>query len=317
MMHSSENINFRTMGLLITVYGFGEVGSLVAALINCNFSNCTLNVMNTKEQVSGRILDLQHAAACNNNQIVHNSHSSIPLSDFIIYAAGFSNVHGESRNSVALKNKQLVYELFSKISFNSNTKIIAITNPVDPISYWINDAIKGKATVIGTGTALDTFRLKHILSDHFEAKLANVTAQVIGEHGQHMVPLFSQSKIEDKYLIDVSNNDELQGIEEKLVKSAFEIRQTEQATKYGIAQTCLELIQAFLSEKPICIPVSIGITEELRREFKCELPLFLSLDCQLSQAGIEILPLKCSIKERSNLKLAANAIEEIILNTSE
>jgi hypothetical protein len=73
MMHSSENINFKTMGLLITVYGFGEVSSLVAAFINSNFSNCTLNVMNTKEQVSGRILDLQLAAACNNNQVIHNS----------------------------------------------------------------------------------------------------------------------------------------------------------------------------------------------------------------------------------------------------
>lgn len=316
-MHSSENINFKTMGLLITIYGFGEVGSLVAALINSNFSNCTLNVMNTKEQVSGRILDLQHAAACNNNQVIHNSQSSIPLSDFIIYAAGFSNAHGESRNSVALKNKQLVYKLFSKISFTSKTKIIAITNPVDPISYWIHDAVKGKATVIGTGTALDTFRLKHILSDHFVTKLANVTAKVIGEHGQHMVPLFSQCKIEDKYLIDVANDDELKGIEEKLVKSAFEIRETEQATKYGIAQTCLELIQAFLSEKRICLPVSIGITEELRREFECKLPLFISLDCVISQEGIKISSLKCSSKERFNLKLAANAIEEIILNTSE
>lgn len=305
------------MKLVFTVYGFGEVGSLVAALINSNFSNCVLNVMNTKEQVSGRVLDLQHAAACNNNQIIHNSHSSIPLSDFIIYAAGFSNVHGESRNSVALKNKQLVYKLFSNIPFTSKTKIIAVTNPVDPISYWINDAIKGKATVIGTGTALDTFRLKHILSEHFEAKLTNVTAKVIGEHGQHMVPLFSQSKIEDKYIVDISNDDELQAIEEKLVKSAFEIRETEQATKYGIAQTCLELIQAFLSEKPIFIPVSIGITEELRREFNCKLPLFIGLDCEISQKGIEISSLKCSSKEQLNLKLAANAIEEIILNTIE
>lgn len=305
------------MKLVFTVYGFGEVGSLVAALINSNFSNCVLNVMNTKEQVSGRVLDLQHAAACNNNQIIHNSHSSIPLSDFIIYAAGFSNVHGESRNSVALKNKQLVYKLFSNIPFTSKTKIIAVTNPVDPISYWINDAIKGKATVIGTGTALDTFRLKHILSEHFEAKLTNVTTKVIGEHGQHMVPLFSQSKIEDKYIVDISNDDELQAIEEKLVKSAFEIRETEQATKYGIAQTCLELIHAFLSEKPIFIPVSIGLTEALQSEFNCKLALFISLDCQITQTGVKILPLKCSIKERSNLQLAAKAIEEIIVNTIE
>jgi L-lactate dehydrogenase len=305
------------MKLVFTVYGFGEVGSLVAALINSNFSNCVLNVMNTKEQVSGRVLDLQHAAACNNNEIKHNSHSSIPISDFIIYAAGYSNVHGESRNSVALKNKQLVYELFSNIPFTSTTKIITVTNPVDPISYWINDAIKGKATVIGTGTALDTFRLKHIISEHFSANLELVSAKVIGEHGQHMVPLFSQSKIEHESIVDISSEDSLKGLEEKLVKSAFEIRETEQATKYGIAQTCLELIHAFLSEKPTFIPVSIGLTEALRSEFNCKLALFISLDCQISQTGIKILPLKCSTKERSNLQLAVEAIEEIILNTIE
>jgi malate/lactate dehydrogenase len=305
------------MELVFTVYGFGEVGSLVAALINSNFSNCILNVMNTKEQVSGRVLDLQHAAACNNNLIIHNSHSSIPLSDFIIYAAGFSNLHGESRNSVALKNKQLVYKLFSNIPFTSKTKIIVVTNPVDPISYWINDAVNGDATVIGTGTALDTFRLKHILSEHFSANLATVSAKVIGEHGQHMVPLFTQCKIHDKSIVDISSEDSLKVLEDKLVKSAFEIRETEQATKYGIAQTCLELINAFLSEKPTFIPVSIGLTETLRSEFKCKIPLFISLDCKISQIGIEISPLKCSTKEHSKLLLAAQAIEKIIENTIE
>lgn len=303
------------MQLTFTVYGFGEVGSLVAALINSNFSDCLINVINTQNKLNGRILDLQHAATFNNNQIIHNAHSKVGVSDFIIYAAGFSNVHGESRNSVALKNKKMVYDIFSTLTLNSKTKIIAITNPVEPIAYWINDAIKGKAMVIGTGTALDTFRLKHILSEHFSADSSQIKATVIGEHGQHMVPLFSKCSINSKLIIDLAKKSDLQILKIKLEQAAFEIRKTEDATKYGIAQTCIRLIHAFLSEETTLIPVSIGLTKKLQSEFVCNLPVYVSLECEISQSGIKIIPLKCSNLEKEQLQIAAKAIEEIILNT--
>lgn len=96
------------MSLVYTVIGIGEVGGSVASLINSNFSDITLHLNDVYPERNGKILDLQHAGACNGNIVHYNHPDSLSQSDLIVFAAGYSNVHGESRNSVAVKNRELV-----------------------------------------------------------------------------------------------------------------------------------------------------------------------------------------------------------------
>lgn len=303
------------MGLIFTIYGFGEVGSLTAALINSTFSNCIFNLIDTHAVKNGKILDFEHAATCRENVVLYNSKETISNSDFIIYTAGHSNIHGESRNSVAAKNKKLVYDLFSKITFAKKTKIIVVTNPVEPVSYWLNDAVKGKAVVIGTGTSLDTFRLKFILSQQFPCKVSAIETSVIGEHGQHMVPIFSETSLDGIKLSKIAAPEIQMAIAEELIQSAFKIRETEAVTKYGIAQTCLEIIQSLMAPNERILPVSVALPTSLQKEFSCDLPIFISQPCTLSIEGIKLSGLKYSKNEKEAFQKAIFEIQKIIVET--
>lgn len=304
------------MGLIFTIYGFGEVGSLTAALINSAFNSCTFNLIDTASKKSGKILDFEHAATCRENIVLYNSKNTVPDSDFIIYAAGHSNVHGESRNSVAAKNKKLVYDLFSEISFKKQTKIVVVTNPVEPVSFWLNDAVKGKVTVIGTGTSLDTFRFKFILSQHYSCEVAAIATSVVGEHGQHMAPIFSKTFVDGINLPEISSPETRKELSEELIQSAFKIRETEAVTKYGIAQTCLEIIHGFSNKEEIILPVSIALPSSLQLEFLCTIPIFISLPCSISSAGIQVSTIHFSKDEKVAFQNAVNAIQKIIIETT-
>lgn len=292
---------------IFTIIGFGEVGSLVAALINSSYSGITINIINIQTEKSGRLLDLEHAAACKNNLITHNQTQLIGQSKIIVYAAGYSNVHGESRNTVAKKNKELALSFFENLEFKIKSTIIVITNPVEPISFWIKDKVGDKCQVVGTGTSLDTFRLKYILSKKFKCQTNEVKTLVIGEHGAHMVPVFSQTFIKGHALNTMCDSDELKLISNELIQSAFQIRETEAATKYGIAETTLFIIQALFSNQETEIPLSVGDTSFLQN-FHLPRPLFISLPVRISSSGIAPNYLELSTNESKALQQAINSI---------
>lgn len=296
-----------------TLIGFGEVGSLVGALINNSFENIQINILNTQSTKSGRILDLEHAAAIQNNTITHNSQLEHEDADVIIFSAGYSNAHGESRNSVAAKNKQLVHTLFDSIRYNKKPVIIVITNPVEPISYWIHQKVGNQAKVIGTGTSLDTFRLEYILSRRFNCKPREVECLVIGEHGQNMVPIFSMTTIKGSKIAELCSQEVLDEITDELIHSAFQIRETEKATKYGIAETTLFLVKAIISEKSCEVCASYSELGSWNKEFNFTIPIFISLPYQINSKEIIPLDIELTSKEKEAFQKAIDAISEQII----
>jgi L-lactate dehydrogenase len=295
-----------------TLIGFGEVGSLVGALINTSFNNIRINVVNTQIQKSGRILDLEHAAAVHNNVITHNDPSEFEHADFVVYSAGFSNAHGQTRNTVALKNKELVFSIFNRINFQKRPKIIVITNPVEPISFWVNHITGDSASVIGTGTSLDTFRLKFILAKKFKCSTNEVDCFVVGEHGQHMVPIYSQTTIKGEPIHQLCSERELELITDELVHSAFQIRETEKATKYGIAESTMYLLNALLSDEPIVIPASSNAFGVWKDHLTFKSPIYMSLPYSINKTGCEPNYVAITEQEMKKLQQAIDAISEQI-----
>jgi malate/lactate dehydrogenase len=291
-----------------TIIGFGEVGSLVGALINSRFNNSTLNIFDFPEEISGRILDFKHACACNNNTVLVNSIQKVEEANYIIYAAGYCNQVGESRYSVAQRNKDLIHEIFSGIKVNPSTTVIAVTNPVEPVSLWIHQILKGNNLVLGTGTSLDTARLVSILSTHFNCQASEIETLVIGEHGDWMIPLFSQTKINGKSILDLVSDQELKKIEVELKNSARNIRKTEKATKYGVAEVCLQLIIKTLNQQSSKEIVSVHIPDNLKNEFGIKNDLFVSLPVTLASGGFTYDHFTMNTKEKSEFQAALHSI---------
>jgi malate/lactate dehydrogenase len=245
----------------IAIIGFGEVGSTLGAILNSNYQNITFNLFDFEEEISGRILDFNHACAVNNNRSIINDKKAIEEADFIIYTAGYSNKVGESRYSVAQKNKTLIAEIFDDLKVKKEAIVIVITNPVEPATLWVHESLKGSCTVVGTGTSLDTFRMKFILSRHFNCSVDEVETMVIGEHGEHMLPLFSLTKIKGVNISELLQEAELISITEELKLSASTIRKTEKATKFGVAETCSFIIKGF-AENKLDLPLSVPIQHQ-------------------------------------------------------
>lgn len=248
--------------MLVSVIGLGETGSSISLLLLSEFSNIHLNIMDPKPLLSGRIIDLGHAGMVRNNNVSWNNDELISKSDFIFFCAGSRNKPGMDRLTRARENHALIRTIFGEIELKSNCSIIVISNPVDAMAAWIYDYFDQRVQVIGTGTLLDTYRLEVILAKHAQVDLDKVNATVLGEHGEAMFPVWSQTNIHEELITNLYGEDELNTLEKELKRTATLIRKTEDATKYGIASTALEIMRRLqskvMSNSIASIPFSDG-----------------------------------------------------------
>lgn len=301
--------------MTITVIGAGEVGSSVIALLASEFTSIRINAIDPSDQISGKILDLQHAAKINDNILQLNNKEWISDSEIIVYSAGYCNAVGQDRNTVSQDNKQLVESIFSDLSLNENTLIIVITNPVEPVTAWISNHVKTNK-VIGTGTYLDTIRLQWILSENEHQLKLNSDPIVLGEHGTHMVALLDNN-IDDKDCDKIDIEIVKESIRNELKLSAASIRKTEKATKYGVSACALNLIKQYLSNQLCTYPVSVRMTPEWRNYLGIEetSSCFLSLPTLVGKENISVVSpdqFKLSQKEKQQLLAAFQSINSII-----
>jgi len=277
---------------VISIIGIGEVGSVVASLLLSCFEERVFNLMDIHTQYYGRILDLKHAATANNNKVYFNNENVLARTDILIYTAGYCNSVGEDRNAVAHHNKQIVKDVFANRQLPAHTVIIVVTNPVEIISQWIDDLVAPSNLVIGTGTSLDTIRLKYLLADFLDVMPKRVEALVLGEHGSHMTPIWSMCSL-DKHPIEnyLSENDKTK-LTQQLKKSATYIRQTEKSTKYGVAQCVIHILNGLLSATANTKrPLSVRINNYYKQRLDIDKNIFISLWCALGNGTLEITPL--------------------------
>jgi L-lactate dehydrogenase len=281
----------------VLIIGFGAVGSMVGALLNASLTNAHFYILEPSSSSKGRILDFCHACACENNEVTLNDSESIQKSDFIIYCAGYSNEKGTSRETVSSQNKQLLLELFQKQTIKKTTSIIAVTNPVEKITKWIQ-ALFPNNLVVGTGTSLDTYRLNYLIAQRTKKPISAVNTLVVGEHGQMMTPIFSKSTINNETLDKIFTPEELDQLLEELKNSATLIRETEKATKYGVAACVQKITLALLGKTILETALSIQLDLHYKKMF--------DLDDELIVASV---PIKIE-----NKKLKIVALQDLTKN---
>jgi L-lactate dehydrogenase len=296
----------------IAIIGFGEVGTIVASSINTKYNNINFNIIDTDENISGRILDFSHACACKNNEVFINDFEDLQVADFVIYAAGHCNSPGESRNSVAKENKNLVESIFLNLKLKLTAVILVVTNPVELVSRWIYESLGKSNLVLGTGTSLDTFRLNYIISQEENCLLNEVNSLVVGEHGQHMLPLFSKSYLGKQKLSSIYSEKKQFELLDKLKMSATEIRKTEKATKYGVAECVLLIISSLISDKKVSLPLSVLVSENQKKQFGLEESIFMSLPCTIENDEVKVNELEnLSEFEFQAIKTVARHLEKL------
>ena len=254
----------------ITIIGIGSVGSAIAAAVK-NTGLAHEIVLYDTDGIRARAAaeDLGHAAAFSFDVKITaaNNYRAIRGSDIIIIAAGANQKPGETRTDLLQKNAAVISDIVPRVMSNidnKNVKLVIVTNPLDVMVMLAQKLSKLPAgRVIGTGTMLDSARLRVILSRTLAVSPQSVNAYVLGEHGDSSVVAWTPATIGAIGLDDFCRQTKTPltantraTIEHRVKTAAYEIIRGRGATWDGIAGAVADLVRSIINDENRILTVS-------------------------------------------------------------
>ena len=301
----------------------GRVGRAAAfCLAEENLVNKLVLISREKSlnQIKGEALDMADALAAKDIKVSIISSCNledIKDSDIVVISAGIPRTADMNRVDVAVPNARIIAHYSNLIATNAPESIIlVITNPVDIMTYVAYKASGfPRNRVVGLGNHLDSLRLKNLVAKHFNVHVREVHTRIIGEHGDHMVPLLSSSSIGGilmKYYDEYETFD-LESIIEKVKGAGTYVIGKKGATEYGPAFAISNIIKSILRDEKK-IPT---LTTFLDGEIEGVKDVCLGVPVKLGKNGVEqIISLKMSNEEIKKFleaaKFVKNATDEVM-----
>ena len=246
----------------VVLIGCGNVGMAYAyALVNQKVYVDELVLIDiNKDKALGEAMDLNHCQAYSPSRIkiTVGDYCDCGNAKIVVIAAGANSKPGESRMDLIYKNSKIFKTIVTDVMKSGFKGIFVVaTNPLDIMTYLtLKYSGMPKNRVIGSGTTLDTARLRFILSEKTGVCPKNIEAYVIGEHGDSEFVPWSNVNIAYKKISDYFSDEELNEIEDEVRNSAYEIIERKGATAYGIGMCLVRITNAIIEDKNIILPVS-------------------------------------------------------------
>lgn len=251
----------------IAIIGAGHVGSTCAyaLLLRGLFTEMVL-VSKNRERAEGEAMDLNHGMLfARPARIWAGDYSDCAEAEIIIIAAGVAQVPGENRMDLLRRNADLMEEIIPQITeYNRDAILIIVTNPVDVMTQ-LAGKLSGfpSSRVIGSGTVLDSARLRYLLSQHLHVEPRCVHAFVIGEHGDSQVVVWSLANVAGIRLDEYGkqNGGNLDAAVKKQIteltrRAAYDVIQKKGATYYAIAAGVSRIVEAIMHDENSVLTVS-------------------------------------------------------------
>lgn len=254
-------------GRKVAIIGCGFVGSTAAyTLMLSGLFNEIVMVDVDKERAEGEALDIAHGIPFARPVRIYSGNYDDAADALVaVVTAGANQKPGESRLDLAQKNTNVFKKIMPElVKRNFGGVVLVVTNPVEVLTKVTLD-ITGYSPnrVIGSGTVLDTARLKQRIGELLDVNSRNVHAHIVGEHGDSEVAVWSSANIfgipieEFCQLRGCKNHKfELDEIANDVKNSAYEIINKKKATYYGIAQAVKRICQAIVRDEKTILPVS-------------------------------------------------------------
>lgn len=246
----------------IVVIGCGNVGmSYCYALLNQKVSVRELVLVDiNKDRVEGEVMDLCHCLAFAPNQIKIKMGDYKDCSDatLVVIAAGANQSPGETRMDLINKNSKIFKSIVSEVVNSGFNGIFLIaTNPLDVMTYltWKYSGFD-TSKVIGTGTSLDSARLKFLLGEKIGISPKNIHAFVVGEHGDSEFVPWSTATVGLQKMSSFITREDEEKIEKEVRNSAYEVINKKGATYYGIGMSLAMITNSILNDENRVITVS-------------------------------------------------------------
>ena len=308
----------------VAIVGTGLVGATTAhALLLSGLSAQIVLINRDKERARGHVDDLRDAELFSHtSQIILGDYSDFCDCDIVVMTVGASQ---SSVHVSRLENLQEAAAIFRTVipqvaARNPSAILLIASNPVDVLTYaawkWSGFPVE---RVIGSGTSLDTSRLRRRLAEHYDVASDNVHAYVVGEHGDSQVALLSSATIAGVPLAEFSRRREGPVSEAALAEMAksartggLDILRAKGATNYGIAAALVRIIRAILRNERAVLTVSGVVPRRMGLGELC-----LSLPTILDRRGINdvVAPTMDSDENRA-LKRSAHILKQQIASLS-
>jgi len=255
-----ESINHKLRKTRIAVVGTGMVGSSFAYAAMIKGLASELIMIDVDEaREAGEVMDLTHALiGTETGGVRGGTFKDCGNVDVVVITAGVAQKPGETRLDLIKKNTKIMKNLIRMMGkLREDTVVIIVSNPVDIMTYIAQQTIKlPKGQVFGSGTSLDTSRLRYNISEMLGVNLHNVHGYVMGEHGDSEFVPWSVANVSSTPIIKLLSRKQMSEIEKKTMRAAYEIIQRKHATYYGIGVVITELVEAVLHDRKFIIPVS-------------------------------------------------------------
>ncbi len=246
----------------VVVIGCGNVGmSYCYALLNQKtYVNELVLIDINKTVLEGEVMDLNHCLAYSPSKINIRigEYSDCKNAKIVVIAAGANQNVGETRMDLIHKNSKIFKSIVDNVMNSGFDGIFLVaTNPLDIMTYLTYKYSNlSPNKVLGSGTTLDTARLKYIISEKVGISPKDINAYVLGEHGDSEFVAWSNANIALKRISSYLTKQEMEQIEEDVRNSAYEIIKKKGATYYGIGMCLVRITEAILGDENIILSVS-------------------------------------------------------------
>ena len=302
------------------IIGCGFVGASTAfSLMQSGlFSEMVLIDVNRKK-AEGEAMDLMHGLPfLSPMQIYAGDYSDLRDAALIIITAGAGQKPGETRTDLVHRNAEIFASIIDQIvSYTRDAILLVVTNPVDVLTYiTLKRSGYPQSRVIGSGTVLDTARLKHLVGRHLGVDSRNVHTFIIGEHGDSELPVWSSanvSGIDLCHFCDIcatcgSQMSALHPLFEEVRDSAYHIIEAKWATYYAVALAVTRIAASIVRDEDSILPVSTLVDGHYGLSDVC-----LGLPAIVGRDGVrEVLEIPLNAEEAANLQASAEKLKALI-----
>lgn len=303
----------------VAVIGCGFVGSSIAfSLMQRGIYSEMVLIDANHAKAEGEAMDLGHGLPYTASMDIYaGDYKDVADCSLIIITAGANQKPGETRLDLIEKNVGILKSIIPQITATGFEGILMmVANPVDVLTYAALK-ISGypKERVFGSGTVLDTARLKYLLGKHLDVDSRSVHATIIGEHGDSELPVWSAanvSGIELNHFCELRGHYNHEASMEKLYEdvrdSAYAIIERKGATYYGIAMAVARIAECIVKNEHAVLPVSAVLEGEYGLS-----GLALSIPSVVGKNGIEkVLEIPLDEKESKALQDSAAQLKAVI-----
>ena len=302
----------------VAVIGCGFVGSACAfALMQHGLYSDMVLIDANRARAEGEAEDIAHGLLfAKPMNIRAGDYADAADAAMAVVTAGANQKPGETRLDLVRRNSAIMLSVLGelkKAGFAGN--ILVVSNPVDVLTRVAQmHAGLPEGRVFGSGTVLDTARLRYLLGEHLDVDNRSVHAFIVGEHGDSEIALWSSATVSGVPLHDFcemrgyfDHENAMREIGESVKNSAYRIIERKGATYYGIAMAVLRICEAVVRDEKSILPVSAA----LHGEFGIE-EVTLSVPAIVGKEGVEkIVPVSLSEDERTRLHYSADVLRGV------